>query len=78
MWKLPSTVEIETKWDKIRNKNRSGYFLTGYELLILSGYYASEKAPLSNPQTGQHQSSGSSSKGVPGAIPLSGSPISGS
>jgi hypothetical protein len=49
--------------------------------LILNQFlltYASTKSALGTPHTGQHQSSGKSSKFVPGAIPLSGSPSAGS
>ena len=43
-------------------------------------YYSSTglKSSLLTPQRGQTQSSGISSKAVPGAMPLSGSPTSGS
>ena len=40
--------------------------------------YASTNTSLPIPQIGHTQSSGISSKAVPGAIPLSGSPTSGS
>ena len=40
--------------------------------------YASSKALLSRPQTGQTKSSGTSSQAVPGAMPQSGSPTAGS
>ena len=40
--------------------------------------YASVNASFPSPHTGQTQSSGISSHAVPGAIPLSGSPVSGS
>ena len=46
--------------------------------LFRSPLYITEKLSLLIPHKGQVQSSGSSSKGVPGAIPLSGSPFSGS
>ena len=39
---------------------------------------SSSKADLSMPQSGQRQLSGSASKGVPGAMPASGSPTAGS
>ena len=46
------------------------------------GFYASMSYALENwslptPQSGQTQSSGRDSNGVPGAIPLSGSPAAG-
>ena len=41
-------------------------------------YQASEKTSLPSPQTGQVQSSETSSQAVPGATPLSGSPTAGS
>ena len=40
--------------------------------------HAGEKASLPSPHTGHTQSSGMSSKGVPGAMPPSGSPTAGS
>lgn len=45
--------------------------------LIESVYYALTNNSFPTPHNGHFQSSGSSSKGVPGAIPLSGSPSSG-
>ena len=44
----------------------------------LVGDYAASKSALEAPQTGQTQSSGMSSKAVPGAMPESGSPLAGS
>ena len=41
-------------------------------------YSMTEKLSLPMPQSGQDQLSGIISKGVPGAMPLSGSPFSGS
>ncbi len=41
-------------------------------------YSSAEKSSLPTPQMGQTQSSGMSSNAVPGAMPLSGSPTSGS
>ena len=43
-----------------------------------AGDYSGLKSDLETPQTGQTQSSGTSSQAVPGAIPLSGSPTAGS
>ena len=43
-----------------------------------SSYSSGEKSSLPTPQIGHTQSSGMSSNAVPGAIPLSGSPTSGS
>ena len=40
--------------------------------------YSSVNSSLPNPHTGHTQSAGKSSKAVPGAIPLSGSPTAGS
>ena len=45
---------------------------------ISSIYCVFSNISLLTPQTGQDQSSGNFSKGVPGAMPLSGSPFSGS
>ena len=46
--------------------------------LFLISYSSLTNSSLPTPQIGQTQSSGKSSKAVPGAIPLSGSPTSGS
>lgn len=47
-------------------------------LCLANGTYSSSKSSLPTPQSGHNHSSGMSSKAVPGAIPLSGSPIEGS
>ena len=53
--------------------------LLGSAFTLISNFYSStEKSSLPTPQMGHTQSSGMSSKAVPGAMPLSGSPTSGS
>ena len=55
----------------ILQKNKKG-------LHIASLFYASSNISFPTAQSGHTQSDGKSSKAVPGAIPLSGSPTSGS
>lgn len=56
----------------------ASYAVADDDLLHSLPYSAFSNMPLPAPHSGQTQSSGSASKEVPGAIPLSGSPASGS
>ena len=57
-------------------KRRERY--RAFSLVASRDYSITEKLSLPIPQSGHDQLSGICSKGVPGAIPLSGSPFSGS
>ena len=62
-------------WQKIRACS------AGPDVVLLSiglGYSCTEKSLFPTPQRGHTQVSGMSSKAVPGAMPLSGSPTAGS
>ena len=61
-----------------RNKKRRPEFFTPAFFTSSAPHHAGSNISLPTPQSGQLQSSGRSSKAVPGAMPLSGSPTAGS
>lgn len=65
-------------WRMQSARRESGSSSRSHHHVMGLRYSTGLKSPLPTPQSGQTQSSGSSSNGVPAAMPLSGSPTAGS